>query len=83
MNVYVCVGWWVRAIVGFIAVGTRYLSYSCICVDSNKESDPEKYALTLKLHDCTVISCQYTEDEEKVISCSLMEMKVGFCLNPV
>ena len=72
-----------RVIVGLVAVLTCYLSYSCVYVDSNKESDPEKYALKLKLHDEGVNRCQYTEDGEKVISCSGMEVKVGLCFNLV
>ena len=37
---------------------------------SNKESDPEKYALKLKLHQGGVRRCQYSGDGSKVVSCS-------------
>ena len=43
---------------------------------SNKDSDPEKYALKLKLHNEGVNSCQYSEDGEKVLSCAGTEVKV-------
>ena len=48
-------------------------SITCIAschVYSNKESDPEKYALKLKLHRGGVRSCQYAQDGTSVISCS-------------
>lgn len=38
---------------------------------SNKESDPEKYALKLKLHQGGVRRCQYSGDGSKVVSCSV------------
>lgn len=37
---------------------------------SNKESDPEKYVLKLKLHRGGVRHCQYSVDGSKVVSCS-------------
>ena len=37
---------------------------------SNKESDPEKYVLKLKLHRGGVKKCQYSRDGGKVVSCS-------------
>ena len=43
---------------------------------SNKESDPEKYALKLKLHNEGVTSCQFSEDGEMVLSCAGTEVKV-------
>ena len=43
---------------------------------SNKESDPEKYALKLKLHNEGVRRCQYSEDGTKVLSCAASETKV-------
>ena len=39
-------------------------------VYSNKESDPEKYVLKLKVHRAGVKRCQYSRDGTKVISCS-------------
>ncbi len=39
-------------------------------VRSNKESDPEKYALKLKMHHGGVRRCQYTQDGTRVVSCS-------------
>ena len=37
---------------------------------SNKDSDPEKYVLKLKVHRGGVKKCQYSKDGLKVISCS-------------
>ena len=45
---------------------TALLSLTC----SNKESDPEKYVLKLKIHRAGVKKCQYSGDGNKVISCS-------------
>lgn len=43
----------------------------------NKESDPEKYALKLKVHQEGVRHCQYSADGTKVLSCASLEVKVG------
>ena len=37
---------------------------------SNKESDPEKYVLKLRVHRAGVKKCQYSRDGGKVVSCS-------------
>jgi apoptotic protease-activating factor len=37
---------------------------------SNKESDPEKYVLKLKMHRAGVKKCQYSRDGTKILSCS-------------
>ena len=39
---------------------------------SNKESDPEKYALKLKQHSGGIHHCQYSCDGSRVLSCSSM-----------
>ena len=41
-----------------------------VLLSSNKESDPEKYVLKLKLHRAGVKKCQYSRDGLKVVSCS-------------
>ncbi len=46
------------------------------CPHSNKQSDPEKYALKLKLHHHGVASCTFSSDESKVLSCAGNEVKV-------
>ncbi len=43
---------------------------------SNKDSDPEKYALKLKVHNDGVSSCRFSGDGEKVLSCAGTEVKV-------
>ena len=45
--------------------------FLCLCC-SNKESDPEQYALKLKLHAGGVHRCQYSRDGSRVLSCSSM-----------
>ena len=42
----------------------------------NKESDPEKYALKLKVHQEGVRHCQYSTNGTKVLSCASLEVKV-------
>ena len=44
--------------------------YMYMYLHSNKESDPEKYVLKLKVHRAGVKMCQYSRDGGKVISCS-------------
>ena len=49
-------------------------SYTCnvrMYMCSNKESDPEKYVLKLRLHRAGVKKCQYSRDGSKVVSCSV------------
>ena len=41
-----------------------------LTICSNKESDPEKYVLKLKIHKAGVKRCQYSKDGRKVVSCS-------------
>lgn len=43
----------------------------------NKESDPEKYALKLRVHQEGVRHCQYSTDGTKVLSCASLEVKVS------
>lgn len=48
---------------------------------SNKESDPEKYVLKLKVHEEGVTSCQFTKDGDRVLSSGGTEVKVSVCLS--
>ena len=47
----------------------------CLSV-SNKESDPEKYVLKLKLHEEGISCCRFTKDGNNVLSCGGTEVKV-------
>lgn len=43
---------------------------------SNKESDPEKYVLKLRVHEEGISSCQFSKNGDKVLSCAGTEVKV-------
>ncbi len=64
----------------FVCVHILVCVCVCVClfgaVCSNKDSDPEKYALKLRLHEEGVSHCEFTDDEDKVISSAGMEVKV-------
>lgn len=67
-------------------VSLYYSPFTCTCIvfDAkyivqlrNKESDPEKYALKLRVHQEGVRHCQYSTDGTKVLSCASLEVKVS------